>query len=382
MNSPTAAGSRAIGSTRARWLILFSFLAVLAILDCFHDYFAHRGGGSPIGPLDEIKGGILFWGTCLLLVPFVIALANRFPLTLKQPRSVVLHALCALLFTYLNVMIHALARWPTDAHLDYWGRVFYLLQFEFALDYAFYGIIVVALYLLRQYEDLKEREVRESQLEVALSETRLRAIEAQLNPHFFFNTLQAIAVLAMDGQREAVVSALGRLSNLLRVSFDKHRPQQVSLAAEMEFLEGYLSIHQLCFEQRLTIQTRISTVALNAQVPTMLLQPLVENAIVHGIAITPGNGLIRIVGERSGGDLILEVADSGPGFQTSPPYRIGVGLSATESRLKVHFGDHHSIDYSRCDLGGASVRIRIPFVAARASGLAPIRQSNSISARP
>jgi two-component system, LytTR family, sensor kinase len=367
MDTPRESASRALGTPKARWLLLFGLLTFFAILDCVHDYVSYRADGDPVSVWKEVVGGLFYWGPCLALVPVVIALVHRYPLSLSRPRWIVLHTLCAFLFTYLNVMIQAIPqRIPIAPPLHYWGRFFWLLKFEFALDFAFYGIVVISVFLLQQQENLRQKEVRESQLQLALGETRLRAIHAQLNPHFFFNTLQAIGVLAMAGERESVVDVLNRLSKLLRISFDKHRPQQVALACEMEFVDGYLAIHQLCFEQRLTIERRVSAAALNACVPTMLLQPLVENAIVHGIAVKPGNGTLRITADKVADGLLIEVADSGPGFQTLGPCRTGVGLSATESRLKLLFDSHHSIDYGRSDLGGASVRIRIPFLSAGA----------------
>ena len=365
MDNPQRSVPRAPGTLKAKWLFLFGLLTFYAVLDCVHDYVAYRGEGHPVSAWEEVIGGLFYWGPCLALVPVVIALARRYPPSFTRPRWIALHTLCAFLFTYLNVMIQAIPERHLEVyHFHYWGRFFFLLKFEFALNFALYGLVVVSDFLLRQYEDLRQKEVRESQLQLALSETRLRAVEAQLNPHFFFNTLQAIGVLAMAGERDSVLDVLGRLSSLLRVSFDKHRPQQVTLASEMEFVDGYLAIHQLCFEQRLTIQRQLSAEALNAYVPTMLLQPLVENAIEHGVAVTPGNGVVRITAAREDDALLIEVADTGPGFQGLGTYRKGVGLSATESRLRLLFDTHHSIDYGRSDLGGASVRIRIPFLSA------------------
>jgi hypothetical protein len=362
MNTPPPNLPRPGRASRAKWLFFFSFLTLFCIADCVHDYISLRGTGDVITVLEELEGGLYYWGPCLAFVPLVIALVKRFPMHVKRPASIAIHLLAGLLFTYVNVMIQALPthRFP-GSDLDYWGRFLYLLKFEFAVNFAFYVIIVVSIHLLQQYEDLKEREIRASQLELALGETRLRAIQAQLNPHFFFNTLQAISVMALAGEREGVVDMLGRLSSLLRVSFDKHRPQQVTLSDELAFIEGYLAIQQLCFGQRLVIRNDIEPGTLSACVPSMLLQPLVENALVHGIAVKPGKGVVRLVARKSEADLVIEIADSGPGFRMSEPYRSGVGLSATESRLKLLFGSHHCIEYGRSDLGGANVTVRIPF---------------------
>lgn len=353
---------------KSKWLFFFGFLTFFAILDSLHDYIARRGEGSPVSPLSELMGGLFYWGPCIAMVPLIIALDRRVPLSFKRAGPLAIHALAGLVFTYFNILIEAL--WELAPVLNYRAHFFYLLKYDFALLYGFYWLIVVSIYVLRHYEELAEREVRASQLELALGEARLRALQAQLNPHFFFNTLQAISVMALAGERNGVVEMLNRLSSLLRVSFDKHRPQQLPLAAELEFLQGYLDIQQLCFEHRLVIQNEVKPDTLMAYVPTMLLQPLVENAIEHGVAVKPGRGLIRIAASRRGDDLLLEIADSGPGFQASQPYRSGVGLSATESRLKLLFGANHSIEYGASELGGASVKIRIPFLLSAAHALA------------
>lgn len=360
----------ALGSPRRQWPLFFSVLVLFAVIDTLHDYIGHRAGANATGILQEIRAGLFYWVPCLAFVPLIVALARRYPLNLQRPASIGLHAACALLFVYVHIMILSLHTLPfMNPALDYWGRFFYSLPFIFALDYCFYTVIVASVCMLRQYEHLKEGEVRASQLEARLAEARLRALEAQLNPHFFFNTLQAISVLAMIGQRDRVVETLAGLSNLLRVSFDKHRPPQLSLAEEMEFLDGYLAIQQLCFGSRLTVLNEVQQETLVAIVPTMLLQPLVENAIIHGVAIKPGAGIIRITSRRSDDELLLEVADNGPGFQTTEPQGDGLGLAATESRLKLLFDSRYSLEYGRSELGGASVRVTMPFTVSAPSGL-------------
>lgn len=365
MNRTDADNAGAPRIARAKWLFFFSFLVFFATIDCFHDFLARRVENTTVNAFEEVMGSLFYWGPCLALVPVVIALVRRYPLIFRRPGSVALHTLAGLLFAYLNVMIQAIPQRPffsVQLGYDYWGRFFYLLQFQFALDFAFYSLVDVSIYLLRQYEELKEREVRASQLEVALGEARLRAVQAQLNPHFFFNTLQAISVMALAGEREGVAEMLSRLSNLLRVSFDKTRPQHVPLSEEMAFMEGYLAIQQLCFGPRLTIVNDVGGDVINARVPSMLLQPFVENALIHGIAVKPGPGTIRITAARTGDDLLLEVADSGPGFESKTPFRSGVGLAASESRLNLMFGLDQSIEYGQSTLGGANVKVRIPFM--------------------
>jgi two-component system LytT family sensor kinase len=360
---------RMLRAARAKWLLFFTFLTLFAALDSLHDYVAHRGEGNPISVSTEIRCGLLFWLPYFFLAPAAVILVERYRLNFERTRSFVIHGLAGLVFTYVHLMVAAITALPSGPDLPYWGRFFYRLKFDFAIDYLFYFVIVVAAYMLQHYSDLKEGEVRASQLEAGLAQTHLRAIQAQLNPHFFFNTLQGISVLALAGERDSVVEMLGRLSSLLRASFDKHRPQQIPIAAEMEFLDSYLAIHKLSFGQRLHVQFDVASELLNASVPAMLLQPLVENAIVHGIAVKPGDGVIRIDARKAAGFLILRVLDSGPGFQTGGPSRTGIGLAATESRLQLLYGNDCSIGYGRSKEGGALVTINIPFSLCTATSL-------------
>jgi len=356
---------------RSKWPIFFSFLALLTAFDTIHTYVAHRGDGTPVSVAGAIHWGIIYWLPYFLLVPAAAFLVERYRLNLQRIRSFVFHGVAGLVFAYAHNAIAAVLPSPGKILPAYGGRFFFLLGENFSVDYVLYCSIVVAAYMLQQYSALKEREVRASQLEASLAQAHLRAIQAQLNPHFFFNTLQGISVLALTGERDGVVEMLSRLSNLIRVSFDEHRPQRIRLAAEMEFLESYLAIHQLTLGDRLSVQCSIDADALDADVPAMLLQPLVENAIVHGIAVKPGDGTIRIEARREGNTLMLQVADSGPGFRASGPRHNGIGLSATESRLRLMYGDDHKIEYGCSREGGATVTVIIPFADLRVNSLTP-----------
>lgn len=346
-----------------KWTFLFGFLAVLAVLDTFHDYLSRQVEGTPVGVAMHLEWGFFFYAPYFVLVPAAVFFMDKYRLRFERPGSFVIHAIAGLVFTYLHVAIYTLPSPPPAAAFDpdYRVRFVQVLRVDFAIAYSIYFTIVVSTYLVQHYAELKEGEMRSARLEANLAQTRLRAIEAQLNPHFFFNTLQAISVLALAGERTAVAEMLGRLSNLLRVMFDKKRPALIPLAMELDFINGYLDIHRLSFDDRLKVVQEIQPETLKATVPAMLLQPLVENSIVHGLSVKPGHGTIRICARRTVDGLVIEVDDSGPGFPTSEPSRRGVGLSATESRLKLLFGADYSIAYGRSHLGGAHIRVALPF---------------------
>jgi two-component system, LytTR family, sensor kinase len=359
---------------RAKSLFFLCFLALLTAFDTIHNYVAHQGDGTPISASVAIQWGIGYWLPYFFLVPAAVFLVERYRLQFDRIRSFFFHGVAGLVFAYTHNAIAAAFDPGRRLDLPYEGRFFLLLGENFSIDYVFYCSIVVAAYMLQQYGAFKEREIRASQLEAGLAHTHLRVLQAQLNPHFFFNTLQAISALALAGERDSVVEMLSRLSDLIRISFDEHRPQQIPLRAELEFLESYLAMHQLTFGDRLTVHRHIDTGTLEADVPAMMLQPLVENAIMHGIAVKPGSGTIRLEAHRENNTLLLEVADSGSGFGADTPAGNGIGLSATESRLQLLYGDAHSIEYGRAPEGGASVSVRIPFTASRVDSLARVPQ--------
>lgn len=247
-----------------------------------------------------------------------------------------------------------------------------LLILNFALDVVIYCAFVGGFHALLYYREFRARELAASHLQTGLTQARLEALRAQLNPHFLFNTLNAISALALKGDQDGVVQMLSLLSDLLRLSLDAHLPQAVPLADEIAFIDRYLELQRIRFSDRLEIQKSIEPDTLRALVPSLMLQPVVENAVLHGIARRRGPGRIDIVIRREGNELALEVNDTGPGFKPGTPQATsigddgdgngnGVGLRNTRARLHHMYGDAQSLTCSTLATGGASVAIRIPF---------------------
>lgn len=223
----------------------------------------------------------------------------------------------------------------------------------------FWGLVGVA-HALRFYERSKAREQRELELESRLAQARLAALRMQLNPHFLFNTLNSIASLVQEQpQAEAMIEAL---SDLLRLALRGPERQEVTLREELHFLERYLLIEQTRFGERLQVQNNIDVAALEVFVPILILQPVVENAVKHGIEAQIAPGIIQIAAERSGEVLSLTVSDNGPGLGAgSGKLKEGVGLSNTRSRLKELYGEQASLALKPRETGGVSVEITIPW---------------------
>jgi LytS/YehU family sensor histidine kinase len=217
----------------------------------------------------------------------------------------------------------------------------------------------------RSSREAAEREQAAARLETSLSEARLAALRDQIDPHFLFNTLNSVSVLALRGDREGVTRVVAALGNLLRRSLDGGRAQEVPLAEELAMLEHYLEIQAIRFGERLTIERDIDPAAGQALVPSMITQPLVENAVQHAVAPTPGPARVAIRAHREGGSLRLEVSDSGPGFAGAAP-REGIGLGNTRARLAQLYGAGHSLDLGPSPEGGARVVVRLPWRVAPA----------------
>jgi LytS/YehU family sensor histidine kinase len=186
-------------------------------------------------------------------------------------------------------------------------------------------------------------------------------LRRQLSPHFLFNTLNTISVLALKGRRDEVEETISNLSDLLRIALDDSRPNEITLREELEFIDGYLAIQCTRFGDRLTMHRDIEADVGGALVPAMLLEPLVENAIKHGVAVCGGERSISIRVARTRDWLRLEVADTGPGFASGFAAHKGIGLLNTEKRLQELYGDMHALEYGSDPSGGACVVIRIPY---------------------
>ena len=211
------------------------------------------------------------------------------------------------------------------------------------------------------YRKYVERQVRASVLEAQLAQSQLEMLKRQLRPHFLFNTLHTIAEL-MHQDVEAADTMVVRLSDLLRMSIENVGAQEVRLSLELEFLQGYLDIEKTRYRDRLQIHYDVDPETLDARTPSMLLQPLAENAIKHGIMKKAGAGSITVKACRRGAELYLSMRDSGSGSNGTPSgSKSGIGLSATRARLQCLYGDAHKLEIVHPQGGGYEVRITLPF---------------------
>ncbi len=347
------------------WSCLGAGAVLLSLLEVGQLYLRSTIGGPPVQWLNALANALPFWLALAVLTPLPIWLAGQCPLDTGLRRgAIVAHLGGATLFA----VTHAAAVTPVNA--SRWGFSFSLtsgffkvLSFAAVIDVLVYGVIVGVVHALRYYEDARERERQATALQASLAEAQLAGLRAQLNPHVLFNTLNAVSVLAMKGDQEAVIRVVGLLSDILRSCLDDTRGQEGTLADELQLVESYLEIQRIRFADRLTIDVAADADTLDARVPTLILQPIVENAVTHGISNDPGPGRISIRARRDNGSLRLTVADSGPGFGRSPHRGRGVGLSSIEARLRQMYGDAQQVTTDTPVAGrtGATVDIVLPW---------------------
>jgi two-component system LytT family sensor kinase len=294
------------------------------------------------------------WLAIGALAPAFLIAARRYSFDpANRAASAIVHLVLCVVLTLAQLALMSatyllFATTATARFIGIFGVTFRNLAF---LDIVAYWAIL-GIHLVLHYSTLR----------VDLAEARLAAMRSQMNPHFLFNSLHAVSALALKGDPAAAAETVGRLSDLLRVVLDDNA-REVRLAEELGFLDSYLMIQHVRFADRLQVARSVAPEALTALVPPMILQPLVENALEHGLEGRLGGLIIDVIVTRQGNALCLEVRDNGPGFPTSGP-REGIGLANTRGRLEHAYGASCRFTYGRSPQGGASVRISIPFRSA------------------
>lgn len=349
-----------------RGAIIFACWTVYGLHFAAHDYLRNVYDGNSVSfsrlLLLWLVGGYV-WAA---LTPLIIWLARRFPVTRRNwYKPVLLHTGWAIFFACLVPGIFTLLYHFFLAKAGVPFSPFKYYQTHLVLNAPFnppkYWILVGLVHTFDYYRKYQERELKASQLETRLAQSQLEALRTQLHPHFLFNTLNSISVL-MHEDVEAADHMLVQLSSLLRLALSENQAHEISLKQELEFLERYLEIEQIRFQDRLTVRLEVDPAALTALVPQLILQPLVENALKHGLADREANGLIEIGAHRRNGQLDLQVRDNGPGVAADPQAFVeGVGLSNTRARLEYLYGSASRLELRNAAEGGLIVTTTIPF---------------------
>jgi len=307
---------------------------------------------------------LAYWYVPATLTTVIFRVSHRFRLdTPHWRRALLAHAFAALAFSlqhFAVLLAVRLALWPgvTSYPSFNWFKFsqrIFLTNMDWTL--MTYSAIVGLSHALANHRESQERALNASQLETQLSDARLRTLQAELHPHFLFNTLHAISTLVHINP-DLADRMISRLSDLLRLTFDQSGASRVPLQEELEFLEKYLDIEQTRFQDRLTVRFEIDPDTLDAEVPRLILQPLVENAIQHGIAPVATPGTLTVRAHRRDGLLEIEIGDDGPGVSQPGARSQGIGIANTRARLQALYGDRHGFELRQQD--GFVVSLRIP----------------------
>jgi signal transduction histidine kinase len=299
-----------------------------------------------------------------LMAPLILRLREKMPL--RRGRwfgGVGFHVAMSFVVMatyYLGRMTFSMLSW-NEMWGSFWATAVQSFYGRNIIDMAYYWAVLGFGYSLEIYQRYKSEEVKAAQLEARLIETELKVLREQLRPHFLFNTLNTIAVLVRENKNAEAVNLIARLSSLLRMTLDNTRVHEVTLRQELDFLERYIDIQKARFSDRLNVGIAIEPAAMDARIPNLLLQPLVENAIVHGIAAKSGPGRVDLIGRVERGQLHLEVRDDGPGLpQEDTRSREGVGLSNTRERIAKIYGVQGQFRLQSEPGHGVTVHIVLP----------------------
>ena len=308
---------------------------------------------------------VLVWAVWIPASLAIAALVRRAPLAPPRAGAVLLHLALAIAFGVLHAALWvALVLWmrPYDfMNPSDFGRTFaWIAVSQMPLELLLYGLVVLAVHARAALASARERELRAAQLETSLAEARLHALEVQIQPHFLFNTLNAIGALVRTGKSAEAIGMIGGLSDLLRYALDRAGGTRVPLDEETGMLARYLDIQRLRFPDRLTSSIDVAPEAARAAVPVLLLQPLAENAIRHGIARSEAPGRVALKAFREGDTLRLEMFNSG---RLDPARENGIGLSTTIARLEQLYGARQSF-VLRQENGGVLASVTIPWSVA------------------
>lgn len=358
---------------RALWLILIAICAAYAVFASTVSvaytaiYGISRWSLKPdtiaIFPF-LVLVNLALWAGYALWVPVIFWLGRRFRFDRDGwKRALAVHAPASLVITSVHLALVGVWRFYLQGVRGGDPELITTILDAFfrAVDQTLpvYWAIIGLQHAVDYYRQARAREVTAARLETRLIESQLQALHQQLHPHFLFNTLHAISTLVHRDPDKADLM-IERLSDLLRITLRKVGAQEVELAEELEYLQAYLDIEQIHFGPRLRIEYRVDAAALDVLVPTLILQPLVENAIRHGLEPIVRGGTLAIDAQADGDTLWLRVRDDGAGFAKDRPRRDGVGLANTKSRLDRLYGEEAALTIRENPGGGVVVDIYLP----------------------
>jgi two-component system LytT family sensor kinase len=346
---------------RVSWRLAAVLAALLTLFFAVQQWASQDGLAFPIA----LQRQLVVWGVWLLLTPWVIRSAQRHPLEERPSRQWIRTQLViGGGFALVHSVIGGVTRKVLGiAQFDAWSDVLLAsVVTGFGRNYLTYWFIAATYQALLYHRTVRERDARAGKLELDLMKSKVETLEARIRPHFLFNTLNAIAALVREDPA-AAEAMIGQLSDLLRASLRADPTGEVRLDEELDLVEQYLAIQRVRFQDRLHVHVSASEAVQTALVPHLILQPIVENAVRHGIAPKESGGSVDVRAERVDGRLRLVVEDDGVGFGNAPAELAGsgIGLGALRSRLTYMYGGDHRLDVVARKPTGTVVTIELPF---------------------
>ena len=353
-----------------KWAAIVAVWAMLGVIYAGPVYFEVRAEGMGHAAWRIFSWGILTWLAWAPLTAVIVWLARKYSLvedTWKRnllvhlPGFLVVSALHSAAATAIILSVRPFDNMG-DSPLSFWARFLSRLKGSLGPDLLIYGAVVGISYAVDYYRKYREREFLASRLEAQLAQAQLDSLRMQLHPHFLFNTLNSIVGLVRDNKNSAAVNMLVGLSDLLRHTLEHSARHEVELREELNFIKLYLKIQETRFSDRLHIEFDIDPATTKALVPNLILQPLTENALRHGIGRSADSGLVGISSAVTDGHLRLTVYDNGAGLPDDWEMKgsTGIGLANTAARLQQLYDDNHQFDIRNRDGGGVEVVILMP----------------------
>jgi len=345
------------------WALIFAGWTLIVVTFSVQAYVFAVVRGRPDNFWHEFLVASTEWYVWAALTPLVLFLCRRFRIASQNwPRAVLLHLVAGIVISFLQLAIQVRLNFIVNPgyKMTYWRVLYFFATFKLHMNLLTYWVIVALNHGVYYYEQSRARELAWSRMEADLANAQLQVLNMQLHPHFLFNTLHSISTLISDDPQAARQMVL-KLSDLLRASLNKIDQPEVPLHQELELLECYISIEQTRFKDRLIIEKEVHASALACAVPTMILQPLVENAVRHGIGKHRQADRIAIVAQRTNGRLLLEVRNCVGSVENGGPAPVrGIGLANTRARLEQLYGSQYSFEIANRESGGVAVKLSLP----------------------
>ncbi len=357
-----------IANARRRWLVIIAIWTGIALFFMGQSALRYALRGDPQNWMN-FRAELVYWWSFIPLTPIALLAVRRFPITRQtRKRTIPIHIFIGLLLGLFHELMLTTILLLTQ-HTGFFfppgdgPRIIDPARIPIGALTAFYkywaliGVYSAFVYARRS----RVQQVHAAQLQTRLAQAELQALRMQLHPHFLFNTLHAVSMLNFSDV-DAANRVLVRLSDLLRMSLDTAGRQHVTLREELDFLRKYLEIEQMRFQDRLRVDFDIDASLLDAEVPNLVLQPLVENAIRHGVSRLAQPGVIEVSAARRGDSLCLRVCDNGPGLPANWDIDLNprIGLSTTIARLRQLHGDAHSFKIETREQGGTCAEVVFP----------------------